>query len=196
MKKDEGSRAMRHMTRVRHLIAVIGWRATMNPKRPASLPGKVSSEKGNFQLKIVKANQEHIKEVARLFDLYRQFYECEPDLALATQFISDRTSRGESDIFVALNADKASGFVQLYPSFCSVDAVKIYILYDLYVDADSRKTGLGEKLMNTATDWAESNGAARLDLLTADDNLAGQHLYEKLGYKKVLQDFYAYSLSV
>ena len=147
-------------------------------------------------MEIVKANREHIDEVSRLFDLYRQFYECEPDLTLATQFISERIKRGESDIFIAIDADKASGFVQLYPSFCSVDAVKIYILYDLYVDADSRKSGLGEKLMNTATNWAGSNGAARLDLLTAHDNVAGQHLYEKLGYKKVNEDFYTYSLPI
>jgi len=147
-------------------------------------------------VEIVKANREHIDEVSRLFDLYRQFYECTPDLELATRFITERIEREESDIFVALNGDKASGFVQLYPSFCSVDAVKIYILYDLYVDANKRKLGLGEKLMNVATEWARSNGAARLDLLTAHDNLIGQHLYEKLGYKRDLEDFYAYSLKV
>ena len=120
----------------------------------------------------------------------------ESDLELATRFISERIERQESDIFVAIDGEKASGFVQLYPSFCSVDAVRIYILYDLYVDAHSRKSGVGEKLMNTATEWAKSNGAARLDLLTAHENFAGQHLYEKLGYKKVLEDYYAYSLQV
>ena len=125
-------------------------------------------------MEIVKANREHIEEVSRLFDLYRQFYECTPDLELATRFITERIEREESDIFVAINGDKASGFVQLYPSFCSVDAVKIYILYDLYVDADKRKSGIGEKLMNKATAWAKTNGAARLDLLTAHDNLIGQ----------------------
>jgi len=147
-------------------------------------------------MEIVKAGREHIAEVSRLFDLYRQFYECEPDLELATKFITARIERGESDIFVAIDGNRASGFVQLYPSFCSVEAVKIYILYDLYVDADMRKSGLGEKLMNRATEWAQENGAARLDLLTAHDNFAGQHLYEKLGYKKVNEDFYAYSLDV
>jgi ribosomal protein S18 acetylase RimI-like enzyme len=146
-------------------------------------------------MKIVKATQEHIAEVSRLFDLYRQFYECEPDLDLATRFISERIERGESDIFVAMDGDTASGFTQLYPSFCSVEATKIYILYDLYVDADSRKSGVGEKLMNAATEFAKANGAARLDLLTEDNNLAGQHLYEKLGYKRFNQEFYAYSLN-
>lgn len=147
-------------------------------------------------MNIVKAGQEHITEVSRLFDLYRQFYECDPDLELATKFITERVIRRESDIFVAIADNKASGFVQLYPSFCSVEAVKIYILYDLYVDAECRKSGLGESLMNRATEWAKENGAARLDLLTAHSNVAGQHLYEKLGYKKVNEDFFAYCLEV
>ena len=147
-------------------------------------------------MSIVKASRQHITEVSRLFDLYRQFYHCDPDLDLATQFITERIERQESDIFVAMSDTGASGFVQLHPSFCSVDAVKIYILYDLYVDANCRKTGLGESLMNQATQWAIENGAARLDLLTAHDNVAGQRLYEKLGYKKVNEDFFAYSLQV
>ncbi len=147
-------------------------------------------------MEIVKANREHIDEVSRLFDLYRQFYKCTPDLELATRFITNRIEREESDIFVAVDGDMASGFVQLYGSFCSVDAVKIYILYDLYVDADKRKLGLGEELMKVATEWARLNGAARLDLLTAHDNLIGQRLYEKLGYKRDLEDFYAYSLQI
>ena len=147
-------------------------------------------------MEILKATHEHIDEVARLFDLYRQFYECEPDLALATDFIRARIENNESDIFVALEGDRALGFTQLYPSFCSVDATKIYILYDLYVDAEGRNQGIGAQLMNRATEWAKANGAARLDLLTENNNLAGQHLYEKLGYVRTNENFFAYSLAV
>ncbi len=147
-------------------------------------------------MEIVKAGEQHIAEVSRLFDLYRQFYDCDPDLQLATRFITERIERGESDIFLAQGAGKASGFVQLYPSFCSVEAVKIFILYDLYVDVGSRRSGIGRQLMERATEWAKTNGAARLDLLTHHNNLAGQALYEGLGYKKVLEDFHAYSLPV
>ncbi len=147
-------------------------------------------------MEIVKAGEQHIAEVSRLFDLYRQFYDCDPDLQLATRFITERIERGESDIFLAQGAGKASGFVQLYPSFCSVEAVKIFILYDLYVDVGSRRSGIGRQLMERATEWAKTNGAARLDLLTHHNNLAGQALYEGLGYKKVLEDFHAYPLPV
>lgn len=147
-------------------------------------------------MKIIRANKAHIAGISRLFDLYRQFYKCEPDINLATQFISDRIKNKESIIFAAEEGDHLRGFVQLYPSFCSVDATKIFILYDLYVDEGNRKSGIGEELMNKSTEFARESGASRLDLLTEFNNIAGQRLYEKLGYKKVNEEFHAYSLCV
>ena len=145
-------------------------------------------------MKIIRADESHLDDVARLFDLYRQFYECEADLALATQFIRDRISRNESAIFIAQADDATIGFTQLYASYCSVEAVKIFILYDLYVDQSVRNGGVGRTLMQAAHEYAREQGASRVDLLTAHSNKPGQHLYEKLGYVKVLEDFYAYSL--
>lgn len=143
---------------------------------------------------IETAEQRHLAEVSRLFDLYRQFYECEPDPDLAFDFISARIQNRESKIFVAMDGETALGFVQLYPSFCSVEAIKIQILYDLYVDSTARNLGVGELLMNRASEFAQDSGASRVDLLTAHSNVIGQHLYEKLGYRIVNQDFHAYSL--
>jgi len=147
-------------------------------------------------MNIIKADLKYLSDTARLFDLYRQFYQCPPDPDLAVRFIRERMENSESDIFLAIDGKTACGFVQLYASFCSVQAVKIYILYDLYVEENCRRTGVGEALMNRATQWAEENGASRLDLLTSHANTVGQHLYEKLGYKKVHEDFHAYSLDV
>ena len=145
---------------------------------------------------ILRANKDHISEVSSLFDLYRQFYECDADIKLATQFISDRITNDESVIFIARENNTAVGFVQLYASFCSVDAIKIFILYDLYVDKKSRQSGVGKLLMNKASEFAKQSGASRLDLLTAFSNKAGQHLYEKLGYKIANDEFHAYSLEL
>lgn len=145
---------------------------------------------------IVRADGSHVAEVGRLFDLYRQFYECQPDISLATEYISDRIANDESIIWVAMDGATAAGFVQCYRSFCSVEAVKIHILYDLYVEADQRNTGLGARLMNQARDAAVADGAKRIDLLTQFSNRAGQHLYEKLGYTIANADFHAYSLAL
>ena len=147
-------------------------------------------------MEIIKADLKNLTEAARLFDLYRQFYECPADTELTTQFIKERMENNESDIFLAIDGDSANGFLQLYPSYCSVQVIKIYILYDLYVEQKYRKLGIAESLMNKASQWAKENGALRLDLLTAKTNTAGQHLYKKLGYKKVNQEFHAYSLDV
>jgi len=145
-------------------------------------------------MEIVKANLENLSDVARLFDLYRQFYDCQADYSLATRFIKERMENSESDIFIASDGNSARGFVQLYPSFCSVQAVKIYILYDLYVESDCRRAGLAERLMKHTSIWAKQQGAARLDLLTAKNNKIAQSLYEKLGYRITNEDCYAYSL--
>ena len=147
-------------------------------------------------MEIIQAQTQHADDVGVLFDLYRQFYQQPADLTLAQDYISSRISNGESIIYVAYEGKQAAGFVQLHPSFCSVQACKILILYDLYVAAEHRRKGIGEALMNRATALAKESGAARLDLLTAKDNIPGQTLYEKLGYEKTNEDFFAYSLQV
>jgi len=146
--------------------------------------------------KIIEANIKHLDEVARLFNLYRIFYKQPDDLERAHQFIKGRMEMNESTIFVSDNADGTlSGFVQLYPSFCSVSTISILILYDLYVDPDIRTKGIGRALMNKAREYAQENGFKRLELSTAKDNFIGQSLYESLGYE-VDEEFLHYSLEI
>jgi len=93
---------------------------------------------------------------------------------------------------VAENADRQlAGFCQLYPTFCSVAAAPIYVLYDLYVAPASRGAGLGRALMLNAQAFAAANGAARMDLSTAQTNAAAQALYESLGWRRD-NEFFAY----
>ena len=44
---------------------------------------------------------------------------------------------------------------------------------------------LGRRLMTTAREWAESVGAGGIMLTTAQNNVRGQGLYERMGYEKV-----------
>ena len=145
---------------------------------------------------IIEANIKHLDEVARLFNLYRIFYKQPDDLERAHQFIKSRMEMKESIIFVSNNADGTlSGFVQLYPSFCSVSTIPMLILYDLFVDPDTRTKGIGRALMNQARQYAQENGFKRLELSTAKDNFIGQSLYESLGYE-VDDEFLHYSLEI
>ena len=142
------------------------------------------------------ANIHDLELLTALFDAYRQFYQQAPDLALAKSFIAARLSKQDSVIFVAENSDKKIiGFCQIYPSFCSVIAAKIGVLYDLYVNESTRKIGAGRALMLAAHEYAEKNDMARLDLTTAKDNVKAQALYESLGWVRD-EVFYAYSKEI
>ena len=79
---------------------------------------------------IIQANRKHAVQSGQLFDLYRQFYQCATDLELAISYITELIKHAESTIFVALYNDTAVGFVQMYPTFCSVQAVKLYLPVD------------------------------------------------------------------
>ena len=121
--------------------------------------------------------------VAVLFDAYREFYQQPADLPRARQFIRERLQRNDSVLIVAETAPHALiGFCQLYPLFCSVRAVPMYVLYDLFVAPEARGSGAGRALMLAAEAHAVKTGAARLELSTAKTNTVAQSLYESLGW--------------
>ena len=130
-----------------------------------------------------------------LFDAYRVFYRMPSDLGLARQFLRDRFQHSESIIFVALRPDgSAVGFTQLYPSFSSVSMARIFVLNDLYVSAEARRTGVGALLLNAAARFGRETGAVRLTLSTEVTNVTAQALYEGLGWRRQ-EEFYAYDLT-
>jgi len=134
-------------------------------------------------------------EIARLFDLYRQFYEQPADAARAHAFIGARFDRKDSVIFIAARGGELVGFTQLYPALCSVAAAPFFVLYDLFVAPEARRTGAARALMQAAAHYAKGTGAVRLELATAKNNHAAQALYQSLGW--VRDDvFDHYSLSL
>lgn len=134
-----------------------------------------------------------LRNLAELFDLYRQFYEQEPDYELAFQFLSSRFKNSESTILIAESDDLGLvGFCQLYPTFCSLEATPIYSLSDLFVLPDARKLGVGRQLLLAAEVRALADGKARMDLTTAKTNIPAQSLYESLGWQRD-EVFYAYN---
>jgi len=138
---------------------------------------------------------EDLDLIAPLFDGYRQFYGQASDMALARDFLGQRLSKRESTIFLALDdAGRALGFTQLFPSFSSVRAKRIYILNDLFVAPASRGCGAGALLLKTAAEFGRGQNAARLALSTGVENKTAQRLYEANGWKRD-EVFYYYNLT-
>ena len=132
-----------------------------------------------INIQIRKFQQRDLKELVPLFDHYRQFYEEASDTDLAEKYLSERISKNESVILVAENGESSLvGFCQLYPTFCSVMAKPIYVLYDLFVTPAARGSGVAKQLLDAATNLAKEHGMARLDLTTAKTNLKAQSVYE------------------
>ncbi|MDP4261544.1 MAG: GNAT family N-acetyltransferase [Bacteroidota bacterium] len=153
-------------------------------------------------MEIKRINPSESELVVELFDKYRIFYKQTPDISLARTFIRARLGNNESVIFVALVRDNnktvPAGFTQLYPRYSSVSAVKNWILNDLYVDVPYRKQGIGERLIQTAMDFARKEKAVFMELSTATDNYTAQSLYEAIGFRKQMPEdgFYTYKIEL
>jgi ribosomal protein S18 acetylase RimI-like enzyme len=135
-------------------------------------------------LTIRHATLDDLDALAPLFDAYRRFYEQPGDIALASSFLAERLERRESTILVAQAEGQLLGFCQLYPTWCSVAAARIFVLYDLFVDPQVRRGGIGRALMRAAQAFGREAGAVRLDLTTARTNARAQALYESLGWQR------------
>jgi ribosomal protein S18 acetylase RimI-like enzyme len=136
------------------------------------------------------------ERVAPLFDAYRQFYGLAPDLALSRRFIAERIECDESIVLLAQTADGTSlGFVQMYPTFASLRAARVFVLYDLFVAPAARRHGVARRLMEAAVGEARAAGAVAISLQTARTNRAAQRLYESLGWKRD-EEFLEYGLAL
>ena len=145
-------------------------------------------------ISIRQASVADLDAVAPLFDAYRQFYGKPSDPDLARAFLLERFAHDQSVIFLAQDRDGAAvGFTQLYPSFSSVSAARIFILNDLFVAPAARRQGTASLLLRAARDFGRSAGAVRLILATAVTNESAQALYESEGWERE-RAFYVYNL--
>ena len=136
-----------------------------------------------------------LAEAGRLFDAYRQFYEQPSDVDAATTFLVQRLLRKESVVVLAMRDEEAVGFMQLYPTFCSVALAPIWVLYDLFTTPAARGQGVAQALLDEARRLGQASGAAYLQLSTAHTNTTAQRVYEAHGW--VMDDvFRTYTLTL
>jgi ribosomal protein S18 acetylase RimI-like enzyme len=144
----------------------------------------------NTQVSVERAKLRHVDEIAPLFDAYRQFYGRVND-PRARSFLKERVARRESVVFIARLQGAAIGFTQLYPCFASVSLARMFVLYDLFVAPQARRSGAAAALLRAGVGYAAGQGAGQLMLQTGVTNLAAQRLYEREGWVRD-NDFYVY----
>jgi ribosomal protein S18 acetylase RimI-like enzyme len=136
-----------------------------------------------------------VRRIAPLFDAYRRFYGAKSDSEGALAFLLERWRLRESVLFAAFEGETLAGFVHLYPLFLSVEMRRFWLLNDLYVNPDGRRSGVGRALMRRAEQHARETGAAGLTLSTAVDNMTAQALYASESYVRDVK-FFVYNRTV
>jgi ribosomal protein S18 acetylase RimI-like enzyme len=144
-------------------------------------------------MKIKQATIDDLEHAGKLFADYRVFYGQPFDIEAAKTFLANRIRQKDSVMFVVVDEEQYVGFAQLYPSFSSVGLKEIWILNDLYVDAQHRQKGIAQALIQHILEYSKTTGRKRLVLSTAYDNRIAQNLYEKSGFIK--EEFFNYEKS-
>ncbi|AKK71556.1 acetyltransferase [Chryseobacterium gallinarum] len=130
-----------------------------------------------------KAILSDLPELAKLFDQYRVFYHKPSDIPAAENFIRERIENKDSEIFVAEENGKLTGFVQLYPIFSSTRMQRYWLLNDLYVNENYRGKGYSKELINESKELCRSSKACGMLLETAKSNEVGNQLYPACGFE-------------
>lgn len=146
--------------------------------------------------RIREATSDDLPALGTLFDEYRQFYRLPTDLEKASGYLRARLAAGDSVVLVAEDeTGRLTGFTQLYPTWCSLLAGPVYVLYDLYVAPSVRQRGVGRALLEAAAERGRRDGKLRMTLSTARTNLTAQSLYGALGWVRD-DEFYVYNLGI
>jgi GNAT superfamily N-acetyltransferase len=95
---------------------------------------------------------------------------------------------------VAEEAGRLHGFASLFACLDTLVADRILVMNDLFVDPSSRDRGTGAALFDASLAYASAHGYARLDWVTAADNLGAQRFYDRHGGRR--GPWVSYSASV
>jgi GNAT superfamily N-acetyltransferase len=87
-----------------------------------------------------------LEAVAKLFDAYRGFYQQPSNLTQSRAFIASAWLAKNRRFSAQDEQGDALGFVQLYPTFSSIDAHRTWLLSDLFTTPAARGHGVGRLL--------------------------------------------------
>lgn len=134
---------------------------------------------------IGKATEKELDELSYLFDKYRVFYQKNSDVEAAYEFIKQRITNDDAQIYFAFSKEskKLVGFTLLYPLFSSARMKRLWLLNDLFVLQEFRGKGISKMLIEKAKELVRFTSACGMMLETAKDNLIGNDLYPKTGFE-------------
>jgi ribosomal protein S18 acetylase RimI-like enzyme len=92
------------------------------------------------------------------------------------------------DVVVAAEAGKLLGACLSLMTFSTFRGAKGIYVVDLFVDGTARNRNIGEALLRETARWGKVRGAKFVKLEVDLTNAGGARFYERLGFKKKLED--------
>ncbi|MFJ8566050.1 GNAT family N-acetyltransferase [Streptomyces sp. NPDC093514] len=159
---------------------------------PAPAPAAAPASASGPAVSVRAAGEADVEAAAVLFRGYLDFYEVDiedPDAPRA--FLAERIAKDESLVLLADVPEAGTvGFAQVYRGFSSLSLRTAWVLNDLYVAPEGRRTGAGRALLHEVLRRAREAGVSGVQLETAYDNTVAQRLYEAEGF--VREEFHVY----
>ena len=144
---------------------------------------------------IEPVSNRNLEEVLPLIRQYQAFYniaDINDDRNRA--FFSQFGEEGDDGCLFLFRDDtgQAVAFATVYFTYVSSIPARVGVMNDLYTAPDHRGQGIARRLINHCLQFAFSRGAARLQWLTAVDNLAAQKVYDSLDTRQSTWKVYTY----
>ena len=103
-------------------------------------------------------------------------------------FLGTQIERNDAVLFVAERDGAVVGYA--YAGLEDYDYMALRgpagALYDLVVDPNCRRRGIGTLLLNAALDWLRAQNAPRVVLSTAEGNDEAQRLFASAGFRRTM----------
>jgi GNAT superfamily N-acetyltransferase len=144
------------------------------------------------EIAISRVDHVDLSELLPLMRAYCDFYEVSPRddrlIALSRALLDDP---GEGVQLLARDSTGAAvGFATLYWSWDTTEAMRIGIMYDLFVVPEVRGTGVGRGLIEACRGACRKRGVGKVVWETAPDNETAQRLYDSTGASSALWKVY------
>lgn len=131
-------------------------------------------------MKIFKAEQWNLELLLPLFEQYRtsQGMPANPERTLT--FLNNRIRFSESILFLALENQKARGFIQLYPRLSSLQLQRYWQLTDIFVQDCPNKIHIYTALIEKAKEFV---CYTQSHFLVVEQNQQARQLWEAEGFR-------------
>jgi GNAT superfamily N-acetyltransferase len=126
-----------------------------------------------------------LAEAAQLLDEYRQHYGANPAPEAVERWMHEQVTGERMRVYAAGPGDHVLGVCTVAVVPATLTLRTVWLLRDLYVDPDARRTGVARALLASVADAARSEGAHRLSLQTEATNTRALDLYAKAGFEPV-----------